>query len=203
MQSKTTMTKPSKRRLRRADWERAALEAIPRDGLAGVAVEPLARRLGVTKGSFYAHFSSRDELIEAALASWQHSHGVEGLERFAEIDDPAGRLTAMLQSATEFSQSGAPSIHISLLGELNDPRVREAVARVTKSRLELLTTSYRQLGLPPQRAAHRARLAYATYLGLMQMARETPESRLTKREIGRFMNEVRTALVARTERASP
>jgi hypothetical protein len=86
-------------------------------------------------------------------------------------------------------------VHISLLGELHDRRVREAVASVTKSRLELLSTSYRQLGLSPQRAAHRARISYATYLGLMQMARETPDTRLAQREIGRFMKELRSALV--------
>lgn len=86
-------------------------------------------------------------------------------------------------------------MHISLLGELHDPRVQDAVGSVTKSRLELLTKSYRQLGLSPQRASHRARLAYATYLGLMQMAREAPSSRLTRNEIKRFMREVRETLV--------
>jgi AcrR family transcriptional regulator len=190
-----TATGASKRRLRREDWETAALDAIAREGLASVAVEPLARRLGVTKGSFYAHFSTRDELIEAALARWARSHGVSELTGFTQIPDPAERLTEMLRSAIAFSQSGDPSVHISLLGELHDARVREAVASVTKARLELLESSYRELGLPPQRAAHRARLAYATYLGLMQTAREAPEARLANRELGRFINEVRTVLV--------
>ena len=62
-------TRP-KARLGRDDWIRAALDAIAAGGLAAVAVEPLARSLGVTKGSFYAHFSNRDELIEAALEAW-------------------------------------------------------------------------------------------------------------------------------------
>jgi AcrR family transcriptional regulator len=38
--------------LSRDDWTRAALEALAAAGLAGVAVEPLARRLGASKGSF-------------------------------------------------------------------------------------------------------------------------------------------------------
>src|SRR5689334_3604059 len=46
---------------------------------AAVGVEPLARTLGVTKGSFYAHYRDRDELITAALAEWARSHGYEGL----------------------------------------------------------------------------------------------------------------------------
>ena len=59
------------KRLSREDWERAALEAMADAGVAAVAVEPLARRLGVTKGSFYGFFANRDELIEAALSRWE------------------------------------------------------------------------------------------------------------------------------------
>ena len=117
----------AKRRLSREDWENAALDAIAAGGLAAVAVEPLAARLGVTKGSFYAHFAGRDALIEAALAAWERSHGAMG--ELAAIDDPARRLEQALLTAVTFSQSGAPSVHVKLLGEMHDPRVREAVAR--------------------------------------------------------------------------
>jgi len=50
----------------------AALAAIAEGGLAAVAVVPLAERLGATKGSFYWHFPSREALVEAALAAWDH-----------------------------------------------------------------------------------------------------------------------------------
>jgi AcrR family transcriptional regulator len=174
---------------------RAALDAIAETGIGAVAVEPLAARLGVTKGSFYSHFASRDELIEAALEGWERSHGGTALERFGELEDPCERLRMVLLAAITFSQSGAPSVHMSLLGELGDPRVRAAVARVTEARLNLLTRDYRELGLSARRAADRARLLYAAYLGLLQMAREAPERTLDEHEIGRFMNEVSAALI--------
>src|SRR5260370_1248821 len=55
------------RRLTRDDWITAALRAIADGGLAAVGVEPLAARLGATKGSFYWHFENRDALLEAAI----------------------------------------------------------------------------------------------------------------------------------------
>jgi AcrR family transcriptional regulator len=185
----------TKRRLSREDWIAATLDAIADGGLGSVAVEPLAARLGVTKGSFYAHFSSRDELLEATLESWERSHAGTGLARFAQIEDPTERLRAVLLAAVTFSQSGAPSVHMSLLGELGDTRVRDAVARVTAKRVELLTATYRRLGLPPRRAADRARMAYATYLGLLQMAREAPDRNLSDRDIKRFMAELTAAMI--------
>jgi AcrR family transcriptional regulator len=193
----TASSKRSQARLSRDDWVAAALDAIADRGLAGVAVEPLAAKLGVTKGSFYSHFATRDELVDAALERWQDTHGATGMgiERFAAIEDPAQRLRELLLAAITFSQSAAPSVHVSLLGEMGDPRVRRAVAHVDQSRLRFLTQTYREVGLPPARAADRARLVYATYLGLLQLTAEAPDQKLEKREIGRFMSELSAALI--------
>lgn len=149
----------------------------------------------MTKGSFYAHFSSRDELIDAALGGWESSQGGADLERFVAIEDPAERLRAMLLAGVTFSQGGSPSVHVRLLGELGDERARRAVDRVNDARIRLLTLTYRHLGLPPQRASYRARLAYAIYLGMLLMAREAPDRRLTTRDVTRFMAEVESAVL--------
>jgi AcrR family transcriptional regulator len=192
------MTAPVQRRkprLSREDWIAAALDAIAKGGLGAVAIEPLAAGLGVTKGSFYAHFSTRDEWIDAALQSWEHSHGHAELDRFAAIDDPTERLHALLLAAVTFSQSGALSVHVGLLGELADERVAGVLARVNASRIRLLTGTYSQLGFSRQRADDRARLSYAAYLGLLQMAREAPGRRLGEPELASFMTEVRSVLI--------
>src|SRR5690606_21017046 len=68
---KTPAAKTERARLSADDWAEAALDLIAEQGVAAVAVEPLARRLGVTKGSFYWHFPSRDALLQAALERWE------------------------------------------------------------------------------------------------------------------------------------
>jgi AcrR family transcriptional regulator len=161
-------------RLSAQDWARAALQAIAAGGLAAVAVEPLARTLGVTKGSFYAHYRNRDELITAALAEWVRSHGDEGLVEFAAIADPAERLRTLVGAVVRAVQPLAPSVHLSLLGDRNDPRVRDAVGQVNRARLDVLARTYRELGLSPDRAASRARVAYAAILGLLHLAQTDP-----------------------------
>ncbi|GAA3536669.1 hypothetical protein GCM10022419_015600 [Nonomuraea rosea] len=44
------------------------------------------------------------------------------------------------------------------------------------ARLELLTRTYRELGLPPDRAASRAQVAYAAILGLLHLAQTDPDA---------------------------
>src|SRR3546814_18257468 len=63
--------KPERKgRLSAEDWAQAALDLIAEHGVAAVAVEPLARRLGVTKGSFYWHFpSDRKSVVQGKSVS--------------------------------------------------------------------------------------------------------------------------------------
>ncbi|HEX7111773.1 MAG TPA: helix-turn-helix domain-containing protein, partial [Mizugakiibacter sp.] len=55
-------TKQERSRLSADDWELGALDLIAEQGVNALAVEALARRLGVTKGSFYWHFRTREAL---------------------------------------------------------------------------------------------------------------------------------------------
>src|SRR5690606_17996288 len=75
-------------RLSAADWAQAALDVIAEQGVSAVAVEPLARRLGVTKGSFYWHFPSRDTLLQAALDRWEEVEQEQVFGSLEEVADP-------------------------------------------------------------------------------------------------------------------
>ena len=58
-------------RLGKEAWVAAAFRLLGRRGIAAVGVEPLAKALGVTKGSFYWHFTDRRALLQALLAYWE------------------------------------------------------------------------------------------------------------------------------------
>jgi len=161
------------RQLEAADWERVALQAISDGGLAAVAVEPLARRLGVTKGSFYAHFSDRDELVVAALRRWEQVHIDSFTAVAARFPDPAARLKALIELAT--SAARGRTVISRLLLESDDPRVRAALRRITEFRLTHLHAIFEELGASATTATHRATIAYAAYIGLLQLSREVPE----------------------------
>jgi AcrR family transcriptional regulator len=161
------------KRLSREDWERAALEAMADAGVAAVAVEPLARRLGVTKGSFYGFFANRDELIEAALSRWEQAHVDAFVTSLNDDADPAERLRALVALAT--SAARTRTIQGRLLLESSDPRVREALQRVSHIRLMRLEGIFSELGYSRATAARRSTLSYALYIGLLQLAREIPE----------------------------
>jgi AcrR family transcriptional regulator len=157
----------------REDWAHAALKALARGGLAAVAVEPLARKLGVTKGSFYWHFESRDALIEAALLLWESNNAAAIQEYEARFPNAADRLRALFSAAFEPSALGGLVQHLA--AEREHPVIGPILRRVTGARLDHLTRMYRDIGLDEVEARRRALLSYAAYIGLFQMMATTPE----------------------------
>src|SRR5262249_43590771 len=158
-------------RLSRGDWETAALDALAETGVAGVAIEPLARRLRVTKGSFYWHFADREALLAAALAHWERSHTERVIDAVADVRDPRERLVQLISRVLAGGRSDR--IHIALAAAQH-PLVRETLARVTNRRLVYLESCYVELGQPRREAKRSALLAYAVYVGLVHLRLEAP-----------------------------
>ncbi len=61
-------------RLSADDWVTAALEVLVSDGISAVKVLPLAKRLGVTRGSFYWHFENHEALLNRLLEVWEETN---------------------------------------------------------------------------------------------------------------------------------
>lgn len=161
--------------LSRSDWTEAALAALAESGLSGVAVDPLARRLNATKGSFYWHFSNRDELIAATLALWEQRETAEVIASIEAIGNPRERLVAIARFAFQRAARGAGA-QAGVLAAASDSRIAPVLARVTATRLAYLERVYSDLGLDPGAARRHARLAYTLYVGVADLSRAAPGS---------------------------
>lgn len=161
-------------RLSRADWVRAAVAALHTGGLAAVAVEPLAERLGATKGSFYWHFGGREDLVAAALAHWEHQGTDEVTAALDALPDPASRLRMLFHDTV--AQEHRPDLSVVLLGDVAHPVVAATLERVTRRRMDYLTEQFRALGRGEEDARARSLLAYTAFLGVSQLRHYLPSA---------------------------
>jgi AcrR family transcriptional regulator len=192
----TAVTAKSAERISRLtadDWAQAALDLIAEQGVAAVAVEPLARRLGVTKGSFYWHFPSRDALLQAALERWEKVEQEQVFGQMESIADPAERLRVLFRLVAHEYKSHI--IYSELLKALDHPTVQPVIGRVSGRRMDFLTACFRQAGLNRTEAQHRARLAYAAYIGFLQLNLQLHQARLLHDEFEAYVEHVMATLI--------
>ncbi|MFI9050760.1 TetR/AcrR family transcriptional regulator [Streptomyces sp. NPDC053427] len=186
-------TTGSRQRLTARDWADAALAAMDEGGLAAVAVEPLATRLGTTKGSFYWHFTNRDALIEAALQRWEEVATEAVITEMETESDPERRLRGLLLRATE--ASAASPLEMSLLATATDPRVAAALTRVTERRIGYVAALFAELGFTETEARRRGLLAYSAYLGHTQLGHAVPQTLPTGAARTRYLDAVLDTLL--------
>ena len=161
-------TKPTAR-LSAQDWIDAATDALRR-GVAAVAVEPLAASLGVTRGSFYAHFDSRDDLLRAALERWRSSEMAEPQD--LDVSDPRDRLARHLEHM--FGDHTSGEIHAQLCAAAEDPIVGPVHVELALAKTAKLADLYHQAGLVPGSARTRAVVTYTAYIGFWRAVTALP-----------------------------
>lgn len=150
----------------------AGLDALSSGGPDAVAIEPLAARLGATKGSGYWHWSSRGALLKAVLGEWQRvatRQVIEAVEAGGgRPRERLERLLALVMSETE----KRPGEMLTMTHHA--PEVRAVVELATHARIEYVKVLLVETGMGPIESHRRAVIAYAAYLGYAQLAATVP-----------------------------
>lgn len=180
-------------RLSAADWQQAALDALSEGGLQNIAIEMLAKRLGVTKGSFYWHFASRDALIQAALELWESQEQEQVFGKLDALPNAQERLSALVSLVA--SELKAHKIFSEMLKAIDHPLVKPFLERVSKRRMDYLTASFRQAGMPRKQALNRARLTYASYVGFLQLNLQLGQPKINHDEFDQYIAHLTETLI--------
>jgi len=197
---KTAVKKPvktEKSKLSAADWERAAVELIAEKGVQALAIEPLARRMGITKGSFYWHFSNRESLLEKALQRWEEHDSRNLSKSLGEIDHPRDRLISFFRRVGK--EKLTHEVYSELCAASGHPQVQPVLERVANRRMGHLSSAFREMGMPEDQARNQARLTYSVYLGFLQLQRQHQTPSLTSEEFDAYIEHVIVTLIPPTD----
>ena len=132
-------------RLRSDDWLNAGLRLLADEGLAGVKIDVLASRLGVTKGSFYWHFESLSAFLEALVEHWCARRDAE-VEAFPSSSpaEPAARLMYLME---RISDPAAWNLERAIRAwAYSNPRLQSHVAALDEWAFGQVRNCFQQLG---------------------------------------------------------
>ncbi len=93
------VTLKKRTRFSRVDWLARAMDVLSRKGGARLRINDLCQELGVTKGSFYAHFEDRADFVRQFVAYWAETFTesvVNEIDKLADVTAKA-RLLALMR----------------------------------------------------------------------------------------------------------
>jgi AcrR family transcriptional regulator len=150
------------KRLSAQDWIEFALTTLAREGIEALKADVLARKLGVSRGSFYWHFSELSSFYARVIAHWRQATTEAIIADLNTYDSREERLEVLLRRG--LSHRNVLEVRMRTWADHNDEAAR-ALNDIDRRRREYIERLLREVGIPPSVAATRAELLYWTYLG--------------------------------------
>ncbi len=149
----------------REGYYAAAMQLLGEDGRAGLRINSLCRRVGVTTGSFHHWFDGWPGFQVYLLDSWEEQETTRLIAFTERQHDPAQRLAMLLDFAVSFPHDAEAAIrswaHL-------DPTVADVQRRVDTARAEAIAAALRSEGGDAQLASRGADLAMSVLVGHQQ-----------------------------------
>ncbi|MBE9115592.1 TetR/AcrR family transcriptional regulator [Lusitaniella coriacea LEGE 07157] len=166
-------------KLGQQDWIDLGLKVLEESGIEAVRVEPLAKLLGVTKGSFYWHFKNREEFLEAILQAWVSQQTDSIIEQVEAMGgDAVTKLLHLFELAIEDDGRVENAIRA---WAAHDSRIAATLNQVDSRRLNYTKNLFLSVGFTPFEAVVRARMVYYSLIGEFTLGtRSNREERLTE-----------------------
>lgn len=158
-----------------------AARAIRRSGYDGTGVADIMKEAGLTHGGFYAHFTSREAMLEEAARRACAESAAVAADVVASVP-PQQALASMLRaylSPEHLKQveMGCPLAALGSETPRQAPEVRRAATRHVKEMIDLVARQLPDWGQP---AAHeRALVTVAAMVGTLLLARAVDEPALS------------------------
>jgi AcrR family transcriptional regulator len=156
------------------DWIRAGFAILAEEGIKALKIERLCRRLGVTKGSFYWHFTDIAAYRSALVQAWGELRD-DDRRHFGELASlpPRERLSQMMTSLVN-------PRHWALERAMREwARTDDAAAASVRTADERLLNAVRQafldVGFHADDAQLRANTTFAAGIGLLHLAGREPD----------------------------
>jgi AcrR family transcriptional regulator len=151
-------------------WLQAARDALLDGGVEAVKIQLLAKRLKLSRASFYWFFQDRDELLRALLSQWREKNTGNIVSRAeAYADSLAEGILNVCDCWFDQTLFDARFEFAVRSWALQSPEILAEVQEADTKRIAALTALFERFGRDSVSAAVRARAIYLVQIGYISM----------------------------------
>jgi AcrR family transcriptional regulator len=156
------------------DWLDQGLKALASRGFTALKAEPLAKAMGVSRGSFYWHFADIAAFHAAILARWHEVAAEQIIANVEAASKDENPLALLLRRV--FGERLTLERAVRTWASV-DPTARAAVQAIDRRRLSYVEGLLAQSGLSAEIARTRAQIFYWAFLGFALSDQPLPKTR--------------------------
>lgn len=165
----------------REDWIRAALNTLVDEGIEQVKVMLLAKKLKVSRASFYWYFSDKETLQNELIKYWSHENTQVIIKQASKPAPNIIEAVANIFSCWMDEHSFSANLEAAIRAWAHqDKRINDLVDKQDEKRLRAIKKMYLNHGYTDKEAFIRARVLYFMQIGYYALKiKESFETRLS------------------------
>ncbi|SBS35165.1 Tetracycline repressor protein class A from transposon 1721 [Marinomonas aquimarina] len=154
-------------------WFQAATEILLESGVDGVKIATLAKRLGLSRTSFYWFFSDREALLSALVESWKEKNTGSLVKQTTAYADSLAEATLNVFDCWIDQSLFDSKLEFAIRSwSLQSKSIQEEVRQADSQRLTALANMLKRYGFNDIQADVHARTIYLVQIGYISMQTE-------------------------------
>ncbi len=170
------------------DWINLGHKLFSEQGHAGIVVEKLAKKLKCNKSSFYWHFKTKKDFIQALIDHWVFIE-TEQIINLTNLEKSAKEKFDTLVALAYKKMPHQDFIFFLTRYAQNDKKTKAILDKIEKQRIEYVSTLLIDIGYSRQEAEIKSGIFYKHLIGYHEMIRYKKQDKDYLHEVKQELNQ--------------
>jgi len=173
---------------KKQDWIILGYKLFSEQGVLGIVVEKMAKKLKVNKSSFYWHFKTKNDFINDIISYWVSTNTNRIIEKTNNEKSGNERFEKLI----ELSFKKEPYLDFFFFLKkyaLKDKKLFSLIDKIDNQRIEYTKSILIEMGVSINDAEIKSQLFYKYLIGYHEMIRYKKQSKNYKSEVRKELNQ--------------
>ena len=161
---------------KKQDWINLGYKLFSEQGIKGIVVEKMAKKLKVNKSSFYWHFKTKKDFVTEIVSFWVS----ENTNQIISLTDSEKSGKEKFEKLIELSFKKDPFLDFNFFLKryaLKDKKIQSDIDKIDNQRIEYTKSILMEMNFSKNEAKSKSQLFYKYLIGYHEMIRYKNQSK--------------------------
>lgn len=175
----------------KGDWVKLGYELFAQQGISGIVIEKMAKKLTCNKSSFYWHFKTKSDFIASIVTYWITTE----TEQIINFTDKGKKATQKIDKFLNITFKNDPYLEFIFYLKryaIKNLKYQKIIDDIDQHRLDYTTNLFQEIGYTKNEAKIKASIFYKYLIGYHEMIRHKKQNKNylseVKNELKHFLN---------------
>lgn len=173
---------------KKKDWIKLGFKLFSQKGISGIIIEKMALKLNVNKSSFYWHFKTKKDFINAIMEYWVYNDTQKIISKVEKCINPRDKFNKLIELAFKKDPHLDFMFHLKRYSQTNK-HIFEITNSIEIQRINYVKEILINMKFSKEAAEIKANLFYKYLIGYHEMIRYTKQNKEYIREVKMEINQ--------------